>query len=89
MEVSARNYGTWKLLTAFVRLYAGYKMESKELYVLAMWSYAISAVHCAVEWLVFRMRVPVSKRHLFVSLGTLLWMMAQSRFAAKAEEIQL
>lgn len=77
---SARRFGTWTFLSGIVRLYAAYKIDSSELYTLAMWTYGIATVHFIAEWAVFGVHDWERKYALLVSTSTLGWMVARSAF---------
>ncbi|KAG9749900.1 ergosterol 28, partial [Aureobasidium melanogenum] len=51
--LSARTFGTWTAITAIVRLYAAYNINSKPMYELAFWTYIVAFTHFMSEWLVF------------------------------------
>ena len=75
---SGRRFGTFTFLSGLVRLYAVYKNESREPYVLTMWTYGICIVHFGAEWLVFGVQDVEGKKALAVSTGTLGWMLVHS-----------
>ena len=75
---SGRRFGTFTFLSGLVRFYAAYQDESRELYVLTMWTYGIRVVHFGAEWLVFGVQGMEVKRALAVSTGTLGWMLVHS-----------
>ncbi|CAD0094648.1 unnamed protein product [Aureobasidium vineae] len=51
--LSARTFGTWTAITAIVRLYAAYNINTKPMYELAFWTYIVAFTHFMSEWLVF------------------------------------
>ena len=76
--LSVRRFGTWTFLAGIIRLYAAYKIDCSELYLLAMWTYGIVVTHYTVEWVVFGIHDSGRKGALLVSICSLCWMIAQS-----------
>lgn len=77
---AARLFGTWTFLAGVLRMYAAFKIETGNMYTLAMWSYGIAAAHYAIEGFVFGTPDPGRKWALIVSVSTLAWMTAQAGF---------
>ena len=77
--LGARTFGTWTFLSSVIRLYAAYNISDPLIYQLALWTYVIAFIHFVSEWQVFGtarwgagLAGPV-----FVSTGTLAWMLSQ------------
>lgn len=75
-------FGTWTFLSCVVRLYAAYRIDVKEVYVLALWSFVIALVHFGSEFLFYgtmkagKGLVPV----LVVAGVSVSWMLMQWDF---------
>ena len=74
-------FGTWIFLSCVVRLYAAYRIDVKEIYVLALWTFVIALAHFGSEWLIYRTMtkgklVPM----LAVAGGSIFWMLMQWEF---------
>ncbi len=72
-------------MNGIIRLYAAYNISHPQMYQLVLWSYGITMLHFGSEWLVFgtarwgkALAGPV-----FVSVGSLVWMMLQWGFYVK------
>ncbi|KAH8654971.1 ergosterol biosynthesis protein [Tricladium varicosporioides] len=77
--LSARLFGTWTFLACVIRTYAAYQIESKDIFVIALWTYAIALTHFCTECWVYR-TMKMGKELLpsfAIALGTMLWMLVQ------------
>ena len=78
-DFSARMFGTWTFLSCVVRLYAAYRIDVKEVYMLALWTFVIALGQFGSEWLIYgtmkmgKGLVPV----LVVAGGSIIWMLVQ------------
>ena len=72
-------YGTWTFLSSIVRMYAAWKIESFDLYVLAMWTYGVATVYFSLEITVYKVQDPRAKWAILVAVMTLAWMAMQAR----------
>lgn len=52
-DFGSRMFGTWTFLSCVVRLYAAYKIDVPEVYMLTLWTFVIAMVHFGTEWMVF------------------------------------
>ena len=52
-DFGARMYGTWTFLSAVIRLYAAYRIDTNEVYVLVLWTYIIALGQFGSEWLAY------------------------------------
>lgn len=81
-DFGSRMFGTWTFLSCVLRLYAGYRIDVPEVYLLTLWTFIIALVHFGSEWLVFgTMRVgtglvPV----MIVPFVSIAWMVLQWDF---------
>ena len=67
-------YGTWTFLSSIIRVYAAWKIENVDLYVLAMCTYGVAAVYFSLEALIFNVHNLSSKSAILVAVLTLAWM---------------
>ena len=84
--LSARTFGTWTAITAIVRLYAAYNINSKPMYELAFWTYVVAFTHFMSEWLVFgstRWGKGLAGPAI-VATTSLIWMYTQWDYYVKA-----
>ena len=83
--LSSRTFGTWTLLSSVIRLYAAYNVTDLLVYELACWTYGIALTHFLSEWLIFKSTSwsPGLAAPMFVSSGTLAWMLMQKEFYVK------
>ncbi len=84
-DFGARMFGTWTFLSCVIRLYAAYKINVREVYVLALWTYVIALGHFGAEWLVYKTMI-AGKGLLPVALVpviSLTWMLIQWDFYTK------
>ena len=51
--LSSRTFGTWTLVSGFIRVVAAYRIDVPELYALTLANFVISLGHFMVEWLWF------------------------------------
>ena len=79
-------YGTWTFLSSIIRVYAAWKIENYDLYVLAMWTYGVAAVYFSLEASVYKVQDPRGKWAILVAVMTLAWMaMRASSHASLAD----
>jgi len=77
--LSARTFGTWTFLSAIIRLYAAYRIDDKDIYALALWTYVIALAHFGSEWAVYgtvRWGRGIAPS-LGIAVGSTVWMVAQ------------
>ena len=70
-------YGTWTFLSSIVRVYAAWKIENFDLYVLAMCTYGVAAFYFSLEISVFKVHNPDAKWAILVAVMTIAWMAMQ------------
>ena len=51
--LSGRTFAAWTILSGFVRLYAAFNINNKQLYQLAFLTYMLAWTHFIVEWRIF------------------------------------
>lgn len=85
--LTSRLFGTWTLISTFIRLYAAYNITCKPLYILALWSYIVVVAHFLLEWLVYgTMQIGGDFKSggltpiLITSITTIAWMLWQLDF---------
>lgn len=74
--LAARLFGTWTLITSFVRIYAAYHLAIEPVYRMAMATYVVALTHFLSEWLVFKsmtLGVPQMFPFTLATIG-IIWM---------------
>ena len=84
---SERRYGTWTCLAGVVRLLAASRLSIPELYLLALCTYCIAALHFVIEWKVFNVQEPGHKWAVTVAMGTIAVMIASSTIGLGARSV--
>lgn len=80
--LSARTFGTWTLISSFIRLYGALYLNENHVFQLTFISYMIALFHFASEWLVYR-TCKFGKGilgPLIVSSTSLIWMYCQKEY---------
>ena len=73
---SERRYGTWTFLSGVVRLLAACRLSIPEIYLLALCTYGIAALHFVIEWKLFGVHDPRHKWAIAVAMSTIAVMVA-------------
>ncbi|KAK6088676.1 transmembrane domain-containing protein [Seiridium cupressi] len=84
--LAGRLFGTYTLISAIVRLYASYHLDTEPVYMMALWTYLVALGHFVSEGLVFKsyyLGGPQSLPLFFATTGT-VWMLAQKGFYVQA-----
>ena len=80
--LSSRLFGTWTFLSCIIRYYAAYHLDSRDIYIVTLWTFGIALFHFLSEWLVYGTMqfgkgiVP----SLTVAIVSLVWMTLQYDF---------
>ncbi|KAJ9057563.1 ergosterol biosynthesis protein [Entomophthora muscae] len=53
-RLTARLFGTWTMLSSFLRLYCAYHMHEHSVYILTMFSFLVTSFHFGSEFLYFK-----------------------------------
>lgn len=80
--LSARTFGTWTLVSSFIRLYGAFHLNEKNVYQLTFISYAIALLHFISELVIYR-TCRVGKGilgPLVVATTSLTWMWCQKEY---------
>ncbi|KAI0995558.1 hypothetical protein K3495_g12621 [Podosphaera aphanis] len=77
--LSARTFGTWTTIQSLVRMYAAYNISEVAFYQLAFCTFLVAFGHFMSEWIIYRTTSwgPGLAGPIFVSTGTLAWMLVQ------------
>ncbi|CEL01462.1 Putative Ergosterol biosynthesis protein Erg28 [Aspergillus calidoustus] len=77
--LSSRLFGTWTLLSAFVRFAAAYNITNPVVYDLATCTFGLALLHFVGEWLGFGSAQLKGRfvSPLIVASSTLTWMLTQ------------
>ena len=77
--LQSRLFGVWTTLSSVVRMYAAYNIHDKNIYQLAIATFAIAWGHFVSEWLVFKtaqLKAPLIQP-LLVATTSLAWTVLQ------------
>ncbi|TEB34651.1 Erg28-like protein [Coprinellus micaceus] len=80
--LQARTFAAWTLVSAVVRFYAAYNINSKPIYDMALFTYLIAFGHFSSELLIFRSAkiLPGVISPVIVSTTSLIWMFQQYEY---------
>lgn len=81
-SLSARTFGTWTLISSFIRLYGAFYLQENHIYQLTFISYLIALAHFGSELIVYR-TCKLGKGimgPLIVATTSLTWMWCQKEY---------
>ncbi|CAR28198.1 hypothetical protein ZYGR_0N06900 [Zygosaccharomyces rouxii] len=80
--LSARTFGTWTLISSFIRLYGAFHLNENHIFQLTFISYSIALLHFSSELLIYR-TCKIGKGilgPLVVATTSLTWMFYQKEY---------